>query len=359
MKKIFAFILVLCLCVSLASVFSSCDNKKEQESEEPTEEATGEFVSKDLIKKLMASKLRMTRAKVHDYLKTAFFRHDTKYGRFELYKISDKQMALISYGKEKNDPTGMSDTVSSVEIVDTVDVALVDQIKEGYTYDKITEIFGGIKGDRLTSEYFGTWRYVLNDGKLLYIGYEELPIATSIWIVNENGETTCPHLQPIKTYSSKDMDDFRKYLIENYNGTGTKIAMPKLVSDEFELLCAYDYTVRTEYYFTPKGCDENDKEFRLKYFYVTVYKIDVAYEDFVNYYKDETEVVECGDGVVFAEKWGKFIFNNNGRAVVVDIPIDRREYYSNVENYSGTPITSLDDLNKYITIEYFYLSDEN
>ena len=101
-----------------------------------------------------------------------------------------------------------------------------------------------------------------------------------------------------------------------------------------------------------------------------MYKIDIMYEDLVTYYenlvnyrdaeKRNYEVIECKDGIVFVKELGIFIFNNAGRAIVVHIPKVFREDFSYSEDYSGTPITSLEDLNKYITIEYFDLnSTEN
>lgn len=361
MKKFVALILMICLCATLALSFSSCGDKKEDEGI-ATEEGTKEFVSEGLIKKVRTLK---TRAQVHDFLNAEFFRHNTKYGRFELYKISDKRMASVSYSEEKKDPTGMSDTVSSVEIVDTVDVALIDQIKEGYTYDKITEIFGGIKGEMKTSRYWGLYRYILNDGRLLYIDYDGQAFATSIYIENENGERIYPYLPQQESYSSKNADEFRQYLIDNYKDKASKIAVPVLVSDEFKLYAASDVSQCFFYTFVPAEADEHSDEFVKGLLSVEIWKIDLMYKDLVNYYKSEernreNEVIECKDGVVFVKNWGRFIFNNNGRALVIDIPIIFREDKSYMEEYSGTPITSLEDLNKYITIEYFDLnSTEN
>ena len=358
MKKIFAFILVICMCAASIVSFSSCGDKKEDEGI-ATEEGTKEFVSENLIKKV---RLLKTREEVHNLLNAEFFRHDTKYGRFELYKISDKRMASVSYSEEKKDPTGMSDTVSSVEIVDTVDVALIDQIKEGYTYDKITEIFGGIKGEMKTSRYWGLYRYVLNDGRLLYINYDGQAFATSIYIENEKGECTYPHLPQQESYSSKNADEFRQYLIDNYKDKASEIAVPVLASDEFRLYAASDVSQCFFYTFVPAEADEHSDEFVKGLLSVEIWKIDLMYKDLVNYYKSEerNEVIECKDGVIFVKNCGRFIFNNNGRALVVDIPLTLREDFSYSEDYSGTPITSLEDLNKYITIEYFDLnSTEN
>ena len=207
---------------------------------------------------------------------------------------------------------------------------------------------------------FRSYRYVLNDGRLLYVDYNEQAFATGIDVVNENGETTDPLLQPMEPYHSENMDDFKKYLVEKYKGTETKMVVPKLVSDEFKLREASDYKDSIIFRFIPKDCDENSEDVFAKVFGIKVYKIDLMYEDLVNFYKlkERIEVIECKDGVVFIKKWGLFIFNNNGRAVEVSIPDLMREDRLD-EDLFDAPITSLEDLNKYITIEYFYLSDEN
>lgn len=348
MKKIIALILIICICATLAFSFSSCGDKKEDEGI-ATEEGTKEFVSENLIKKV---RLLKTREEVHNFLNAEFFRHNTKYGRFELYKISDKRMASVSYSEEKKDPTGMSDTVSSVEIVDTVDVALIDQIKEGYNYDKITEIFGGIKGERKTSRYWGIYRYVLSDGRLLYIDYDEPAFVTEVYIIEENGEATyiigTPPKEPI---IFEDLDSFKQYLLTTYKGKETTIPVPKLVSNEYKHLKAQDTDKYFFYSFRPiRHVSTPTTHYAPEHFYVTVYKEDDSYQKLV----DEDKATEF-DGYAFTESKkeysSQFFFNNNGRCVRISVPTDF--------NLKGKIIDTLEELNKYIVIEYLDISENS
>ncbi|MBE6593341.1 MAG: hypothetical protein E7642_05040 [Ruminococcaceae bacterium] len=356
MKKIIALILIICICATLAFSFSSCEYEKEEEEGTTTEtEELKELADPALIDRI---KERMTRESISKLLGAKPIKYDG--GRAaDVYRFTDGRAAHLEYYNNDNE------TLMNIKVEKMVELALIDQIKEGYTYDKITEIFGGIKGKMTTSRYWGLYRYVLNDGRLLYIDYDEQAFATSIYIENEKGERTYPHLPQQESYSSKNADEFRQYLIDNYKDKASEIAVPVLVSDEFRLYAASDVSKCFFYTFVPAEADEHSDEFVKGLLSVEIWKIDLMYKDLVNYYKSEernreNEVIECKDGVVFVKNWGRFIFNNNGRALVVDIPSTLREDFSYSEDYSGTPITSLEDLNKYITIEYFDLnSTEN
>ncbi len=348
MKKFIALILIICICATLALSFSSCEHEEEQEKSSTTEETElRELADPALINRI---KGRMTRESISKLLGAKSIKYDG--GRADVYRFTDGRAAYLEY--YNND----DETLMHIKVEKMVELALIDQIKEGYTYDKITEIFGGIKGTKTTSRYWGLYRYVLSDGRLLYIDYDEPAFATSIYIVSENGERTYPYFPMQERYSFDSLEEIKQHLITNYKNKVAEIAIPNIVSDEYKFDIALDS--REYFYYRYVSIDEYDNN---RYdFWILVYKIDIMYEDLVNYFKSEerNEVIECKDGIVFVKEWGIFIFNNAGRAIVVHIPKVFREDFSYSEDYSGTPITSLEDLNKYITIEYFDLnSTEN
>lgn len=241
---------------------------------------------------------------------------------------------------------------------DAIDPALIDQIKEGYSYDKITEIFGGVKGKMTNSMYWGLYRYVLNDGRLLYINYDQCAFATSIYIEGENKEITYPFGQPQKDVSFDNLDAMKQHLISTYAGKETKIAMPALVSSEYKFGKGIDSKECFSYSFGPASYGLEDKEFYEGLFIVEVYKIDILYEDMVDFYKtkENEEVIECREGVSFVKEWGRFLFNNNGRVITVDIPLDLREEKTHLRDENSPPaITTLEELEKYLVIEYLDL----
>lgn len=241
---------------------------------------------------------------------------------------------------------------------DAIDPALIDQIKEGYSYDKITEIFGGVKGKMTNSMYWGLYRYILNDGRLLYINYDQCAFATSIYIEGENKEITYPFVQPQKDVSFDNLDAMKQHLISTYAGKETKIAMPALVSSEYKFGKALDTKAFFSYSFAPAAYGWEDKEFYDGLFTVEVYKIDILYEDMVDYYdkEDRNELIECREGVTFVKNWGRFLFDNNGRVITVDIPLDLREEKTHLRDENSPPaITTLEELEKYLVIEYLDL----
>ena len=244
---------------------------------------------------------------------------------------------------------------------DAIDPALIDQIKEGYSYDKITEIFGGVKGKMTNSMYWGLYRYILNDGRLLYINYDQCAFATSIYIEGENKEITYPFGQPQKDVSFDNLDAMKQHLISTYAGKETKIAMPAIVSSEYKFGKALDTKACFSYSFGPAAYGLEDKEFYEGLFIVEVYKIDILYEDMVDFYKtkENEEVIECREGVSFVKEWGRFLFNNNGRVITVDIPTNLREDMPwNRDENSPPAITTLEELEKYLVIEYLDLGAE-
>ena len=241
---------------------------------------------------------------------------------------------------------------------DAIDPTLIDQIKEGYSYDKITEIFGGVKGEMTNSMYWGLYRYILNDGRLLYINYDQCAFATSIYIEGENKEITYPFGQPQKDVSFDNLDAMKQHLISTYAGKETKIAMPALVSSEYKFGKALDTKACFSYSFGTASDGREDKEFYNGWFTVEVYKIDILYEDMVDFYKtkENEEVIECREGVSFVKEWGRFLFNNNGRVITVDIPTTLREDMPwNRDENSPPAITTLEELEKYLVIEYLDL----
>ena len=81
----------------------------------------------------------------------------------------------------------------------------------------------------------------------------------------------------------------------------------------------------------------------------------------VDYYdkEDRNELIECREGVTFVKNWGRFLFDNNGRVITVDIPLDLREEKTHLRDENSPPaITTLEELEKYLVIEYLDLGAE-
>ena len=346
MKRFLALILVLFTCAAMVFLFASCDDEKDKGNTEaptaaPLPEGVADAALIDEIKK------GMTREQIRSLLGVDPIKYDDEYDRADVYIFSGGRAGYIDYHND--------DTVKNITVEDMVDPSQIDQIKIGDFYKAITDIFG-VDGTNTVSVYLGVFRYVLDDGRLLYIYYDERKLACSISIEGANGEVTYPYPPSAETFICDDMDEFRQLLINNYDGEETKIALPKLLSDEYRV--DYARADRKGYFFSfiPKECDVESEEYLNQRFYIEIYKRGLTYEDQLAFYKagHANEVVEYGDTAAYVLE--AFIFNNNGMAIIVNIPDSLCELYERDEN-SPPPITNLDALNEYILIEYLDLSE--
>ena len=344
MKRFLALILALCTCVA---VLSSCASCADEDENERVEVPTAPTEPKEFADAKLASKIKegMTREEIRKLLKV----DPIKYDRADVYLFDDGRAAYIEY--YHND----KENLMNIKIEETLDPALLDQIKRGYSYDKITEIFGGVKGDMTTSIYWGLYRYVLNDGRLLYINYDGRKFATSISTKNGNGEEVELYPGDIKAFTCDNMEEFKQQLVKNYSGEETKIAIPRLVSNEYEEAYLHANGTGLFFSFVPKDCEEGSAEYFHERFWIEIYQIDLTYSDMLDVYKEEydREAVEYGDTAAYVG--GAFVFNNNGRAILVTVPLSMDEDYWERDENSPPAITTLEELEKYLVIEYLDL----
>ena len=342
MKKFLTLVLVLCICATSLMIFSSCEDKGKINGSETEKAEQKEFAEAKLANKIKSG---MTREEVRTLMEVAPIKHENA----DLYRLSNGNAAYVGYSK--------GGEVNDVSIEKMLDSTLVGKIKEGYSYEKITEIFGGNKGRMITSGYWGVYRYVLSDGRLLYIGYDGDPFSTSIHIEAEGGEVTYPCQPPQDTFSFESLDKFKQHLSTTYASKEAKIAVPKLISDEYKLGKAVDSKACFGYSYVLSDHDQDDA--LLYTFFVKVYKNETTYTDMVDFYRtaEKKEVIEFKDGVAFVKNYGMFIFDNNGKALVIDIPAFLREDNGHLrDENSPSPITDLEELNKYLTVEQLDLS---
>ena len=351
MKRFLALILVLCTCIT---VLSSCASCADEDENEKVEVPTAPTEPKEFADAKLASKVRggMTREDVKKLLGVEPISCECNYAEnAEAYRLDDGRAVYITYNKNAK--------VINASVYKMVDPAHLDQIKEGYQYDKITEIFGGVDGITITSSGMGPQLYILSDGRALYITYEyNCYFATGMSITSADGKTEILGAPAQKAKESDDFDLFKQHLIENYK---ENIVIPKLLSSEYKFGKGIDSRECFTYSFGSAAYGLEDKEFYEGLFIVEVYKIDILYEDMVDFYKtkENEEVIECREGVSFVKEWGRFLFNNNGRVITVDIPTTLREDMPwNRDENSPPAITTLEELEKYLVIEYLDLGAE-
>lgn len=349
MKRFLALILVLCTCVAVLSSCASCADE-----EEKVEVPTAPTEPKEFADAKLASKVKrgMTREDVKKLLGVEPISCECNYAESaEAYRLDDGRAVYITCNK--------NGVVGNFSIHKMVDPAHLDKIKEGYHYDKITEIFGGVDGITITSSGMGSQLYILSDGRALYITYESACyFATGMSITSADGKTEILGTPAQKAKEFDDFDLFKQHLIENYK---ENIVIPKLLSSEYKFGKSIDSRECFSYSFGPASYGLEDKEFYEGLFIVKVYKIDILYEDMVDFYKtkENEEVIECREGVSFVKEWGRFLFNNNGRVITVDIPTTLREDMPwNRDENSPPAITTLEELEKYLVIEYLDLGAE-
>ena len=345
MKRLLALILVLCTCAVMVFSLASCDGENaDDKTEAPTAKPLPEGVANaSLIADIEEG---MTRGQIRELLGTYPTKYDDEYSKADVYMLSDGRAAYLCYSDDE--------TLEDMTVEDTVDAAQIEQIKIGDSYKTITDIFG-VKGTNTVSVYLGVFRYVLDDSRLLYIYYDDRKLACSIGIEDADGEVSYPYPRSTEAFICDDMDEFRQILISNHAGEDTKIALPKLISGEYRV--DYARGDRKGYFFSfiPKGIDSGSENYSDMRFYVEIYKDGVTYEDQLGFYKagHANEVVEYGDTAAYVGT--AFLFNNNGMALVVNIPTSLCELYEREEN-SPPPVTNLDQLEQYIVIEYLDLS---
>ena len=356
MKKLLALLLVLCACVAVLSSCASCASCASCNFDifEPLEESevpTASTVPKEFADAKLASKVKggMKQEDVKKLLGVEPISCECNYAEnAEAYRLDDGRAVYITYNKNGG--------VKYASVHKMVDSSHLDQIKEGYHYDKITEILGGVEGITLTSSGMGSQLYILSDGRALYITYEPTCyFATGMRITSADGKTEILGAPAQKAKKFDDFDLFKQHLIENYK---ENIVIPKLLSSEYKFGKGIDSRECFSYSFGTASDGQEDKEFYNGWFTVEVYKIDILYEDMVDFYKtkENEEVIECREGVSFVKEWGRFLFNNNGRVITVDIPTTLREDMPwNRDENSPPAITTLEELEKYLVIEYLDL----
>ena len=347
MKRLFALFLVLCTCNAVIFSLSSCgEGEIEEKTEAPTAAPLPEGVADASL--IDAVKEGMTREQIRDVFGVEPTKYDGEYDKADVYILSGSRAAYIEYTEDE--------AMRAMTVEETVAPSQIDQIKIGDSYKAITDVFG-VKGTNTVAVYLGVYRYVLEDGRLLYIYYDERKLACSISIQSADGEVTYPYPPSTETFICDDMDEFEQILVENYEGEETVIALPKLLSDEYRV--DYARADRKGYFFSfiPKGYDAKSEDGSDQRFYVEIYKGDITYEEQLAFYKagHANKVVEFGDDAAYVLE--AFIFNNNGIALIVNIPDALCELYERDEN-SPPPITNLEELNEYIVIEYLDLSKE-
>lgn len=352
MKRLLALLLALCVCVAVLSSCASCDSGGDGEVETPSAPTEPKkYADPKLIKKLQTAACS-NRKEVKELFGVEPINYDDKYDKADVYMFDDGRAVYIEY--YHNESQGIMNT----KVEEMIDPALLDQIKRGYSYDKITEIFGGVKGDMTTSIYWGLYRYVLNDGRLLYINYDERKFATSIYTKDGGGETIDLYPNTIKAFTCDNMEEFKQQLVKNYSGEETKFAVPRIVSSKYEVNYISGDGSCVRFLIAPIGVEEHSKEFLNESFYITIYTIDIMYSDMVELYRTEykNNVVEYGDNAAHIGKY--FILNDNGRAIIVEIP-DVLVDGNFMQDENRPPITTLEQLEEYVVIEYFDLSDSS
>ena len=348
MKRLLALILALCICVA---VLSSCASCADEDENEKVEVPTAPTEPKEFADAKLASKVKggMTREDVKKLLGVEGVNCNSAYHEnAAAYRLDDGRAVYIIYSK--------NGVVEYFSIHKMVDPSHLDQIKEGYHYDKITEIFGGVDGITITSSGMGTQLYILSDGRALFIDYDFCYFSTGMSITSADGKTEILGTPSQKWVTLDDLDSLKQHLATSYKGM--KIAIPTLVSSEYKFGKALDTKACFSYSFGPAAYSIDDQEYYDSEFRIEVSKIDILYEDMVDFYKtkENEEVIECREGVTFVKNWGRFLFDNNGRVITVDIPLDLREEKTHLRDENSPPaITTLEELEKYLVIEYLDL----
>ena len=348
MKRLLALILALCICVA---VLSSCASYADEDENEKVEVPTSPTEPKEFADATLASKVKggMTRENVKKLLGVEGVNCNSAYHEnAEAYRLDDGRAVYIIYSK--------NGVVEYFSIHKMVDPSHLDQIKEGYHYDKITEIFGGVDGITITSSGMGTQLYILSDGRALFIDYDFCYFSTGMSITSADGKTEILGTPSQKWVTLDDFDSLKQHLATSYKGI--KIAIPTLVSSEYKFGKALDTKACFSYSFGPAAYSIDDQEYYDSEFRIEVSKIDILYEDMLDYYdkEDRNELIEFREGVTFVKNWGRFLFDNNGRVITVDIPLDLREEKTHLRDENSPPaITTLEELEKYLVIEYLDL----
>ena len=322
MKKIIALILIICLCTASILLFSSCEDKKEQKGTATETKELKEFADPALISKVLKY---TTKENIEKILGAYPVETNTVGGPLYIYRFTDGQVAYFGYPDE------------SISLDKSVDPKRIDDLDNRMTYDEVTEILGAT-GVHTTNYYWG-YKYCLTDGRILFISYSDDKTLESMSILSDVEE----HTVKMPSYTFKNMDDLKQHLLTIYYDEKT-VAVPKLVSDDYELLDARD---RKEYfYYRFKSAKYGDDG---PGFLIEVYKSDA------DIFKYETVIAHQNvtekDGFACDENRGTFIFNNNGKAIIVYCLLGCDENGNFTEK-----IDTLEKLNEYLVIEYFDVS---
>ena len=347
MKRLLALILVLCTCTAVLFSFASCgDGENEEKTEAPTAAPLPDGVADASL--IVEIKEGMTREQIRELLGVEPTKYDGVYDQADVYIFSDGRAAYIEYTEDE--------AMRAMTVEETVDPVQIDEIKIGDSYRDITDIFGGVKGTNTVSVPFGLYRYVLDDGRLLYVYYNDRRFASTISIEGENGEVNYPYPPSKEYFICDDMDEFKELLAGKFEGEATSVIIPKLVSGEYKV--EYARCTASGYFFSfiPNGCYPWSEDYADQRFYIEIYESGLTYKELIDFYEagHAKEVVKYGDTAAYVGT--AFVFNNNGIALIVNIPKSLCELYERDEN-SPPPVTNLEELNKYIVIEYLDLSE--
>ena len=252
-------------------------------------------------------------------------------------------VTAISCGRvDKSDTEDSVDTVLGNEAdgPDTeafIDAALLGKIKRGMSFNEVVEILG-TEGKSVGSGA-RIHQYTLTDGRIVKIWFYSADIYDSEVFVSRmtiDGIDQYEQTRPKETlHHSDDYDAFLQYLLAAYPQEEITILVPRLVSDKYEFVDAIDREDSFFFNYAPIGNPEGESVLG-KGFSVNVSKLDNSYNDMVASF-DATDK----DGIAYNAASSVLILNNNGRGILIWMPIERE----------SEPIDNIEKLNQYLIIE--------
>ena len=173
MKKNLILMLIICLCVFLSVCFTSCDIQGENEDNTNTEPIElKEFADPEALSKIKGG---MSQKDVNELLKAYPTDFYTNLYEYKIYKFSDGRVAYIIFNT--------NDAVSSIDVCKAIDPALVDGIRTGYPFDRITEMLG-TDGILINSAPYGTYAFPMLDGRTLILNCQtDMRYGQSYYVV--------------------------------------------------------------------------------------------------------------------------------------------------------------------------------
>lgn len=321
MKRLLALILVLCMCTAVLSSCASCADEEEKAAAAETE--LKDIPDEQLIK--------MIRKGMTDKQKEKFLMEEpSKFGWGHIFKFIDGRVAYIHSDE--------------IEIDNSVERSKIAQLKEGMSYDEVTEILGA-KGTGVGSGFL-IYGYPLTDGKTLYIYYNYTNGGDkSTWTVDS---FSAPTGDEPKAYTTNNFEEFKQHILTTYKGEETSIPVPNFVSNQYRLLEAVDKKDHFSYTYVPKDYVSKGYRNGTVEFNINVFKTEGSYKEYFDlFFATEKE------GYALCEFVDVFLFNNNGRCICVSLPSEI------TLKRKDNPIDTLEELSEYIVIEYFDLSDSS